>query len=195
MESFNRLYVVLFLHQTTTGQAGLEPAFSCMLFYSYIKPQLSVQKSPRQKSCMLFYSYIKPQQSDELLHGWLGCMLFYSYIKPQPRSNHLCRNKVVCCSIPTSNHNVCMKSPLSGMLYVVLFLHQTTTMTPVETLLSRCMLFYSYIKPQLIDSINYSYFVVCCSIPTSNHNTIANNMYPAGLYVVLFLHQTTTAWK
>ena len=99
-------------------------------------------------------------------------------------------------------------------LYIVLFLHQTTTLRRLRTTCSRCISYYSYIKPQLLFLMerkhsvvyrtiptsnhnshrlgNYLSTVVYRTIPTSNHNVQVCNQFRRMLYIVLFLHQTTT---
>ena len=61
-EDFNVLYIVLFLHQTTTKVVCVIFPLSCISYYSYIKPQLAYVKPPDATSCISYYSYIKPQQ-------------------------------------------------------------------------------------------------------------------------------------
>ena len=78
------LYIVLFLHQTTTC------AMSAVIF----------------DSCISYYSYIKPQPSHHFQVDGSGCISYYSYIKPQPELATRCFNEVVYRTIPTSNHNV-----------------------------------------------------------------------------------------
>ena len=81
-------------------------ARGCILFRSYIKPQLGKGQARWREGCILFRSYIKPQRPVliELCQHVLylipflyqttthrraraqapGCILFRSYIKPQP---------------------------------------------------------------------------------------------------------------
>ena len=104
--------------------------------------------------------------------------------------------------------------PLLVKLYIVLFLHQTTTTRDASTIELCCISYYSYIKPQLfplalssllvvyrtIPTSNHNHraclprkiFVVYRTIPTSNHNYMLVWKYIPQLYIVLFLHQTTT---
>ena len=166
----NLLYIVLFLHQTTTRIHSTCLFLSCISYYSYIKPQL------------YFYN------------------LFFI--------------NVVYRTIPTSNHNLFLLILLSPLLYIVLFLHQTTTIrrnvllkdglyivlflhqtTTVGWRLlvaHGCISYYSYIKPQLCDYLAELLSVVYRTIPTSNHNIITDVFGQIPLYIVLFLHQTTT---
>ena len=165
-------------------------------------------------SCISYYSYIKPQPSHHFQVDGSGCISYYSYIKPQPELATRCFNEVVYRTIPTSNHNVLAiifvsrsvvyrTIPTSNHnpagtstcfqgLYIVLFLHQTTTGDQSEDQFICCISYYSYIKPQLLVIGNYKKAVVYRTIPTSNHNHHTHCMPLFELYIVLFLHQTTT---
>ena len=78
-------------------------------------------------------------------------------------------------------------------LYIVLFLHQTTTYKECSELLGSCISYYSYIKPQHVVHKGVSCLVVYRTIPTSNHNMNGKHVFLEMLYIVLFLHQTTTS--
>ena len=73
-----------------------------------------------------------------------------------------------------------------------LFLHQTTTMVPLEPAVTSCISSVSYIKPQLIQWIEPDEEVVYRPFPTSNHNPLKKMVISNELYIVRFLHQTTT---
>ena len=142
------LYIVLFLHQTTTCCNNSIYSFCCISYYSYIKPQLPCLSLQLRICCISYYSYIKPQL-------WRGVYL---------------KHGVVYRTIPTSNHNSLYKRPSFSQLYIVLFLHQTTTYTTLSRFFAklyivlflhqtttfclflnsspRCISYYSYIKPQ-----------------------------------------------
>ena len=143
--------------------------------------------------CISYYSYIKPQ----LTLGWIvplsSCISYYSYIKPQPRSKAICRFFVVYRTIPTSNHNLVGIWKTTLLLYIVLFLHQTTTYGYGYFFKRCCISYYSYIKPQLSYAQAFKAIVVYRTIPTSNHNWICRLTLTVVLYIVLFLHQTTTS--
>ena len=146
------LYIVLFLHQTTTTGRCIRIIPSCISYYSYIKPQHA--------------------------GGWqswlLGCISYYSYIKPQPTEVSNILQLVVYRTIPTSNHNKNDNCSSVTQLYIVLFLHQTTT---------PCLLCYDG---------NELYIVLFL------HQTTTECLaYKQGsvLYIVLFLHQTTTVTR
>ena len=100
---------------------------SCISLYSYIKPQLCYVKQIKHISCISLYSYIKPQH---ILQRQRNVLVVYLYI-------------------PTSNHNIFIDGYYVFMLYIFIFLHQTTTMEANTKFLQGCISLYSYIKPQL----------------------------------------------
>ena len=57
------------------------------------------------------------------------CISFYFIIKPQPCTTRMPFLPVVYHSISSSNHNVQLPSVSLNGLYIILFHHQTTTMT------------------------------------------------------------------
>ena len=140
------------------------------IFMSYIKPQLVDPLQIQNLGCISFYSCIKPQLRMCYHVPTLRCISYYSYIKPQPIRVVIKIFFVVYRTIPTSNHNLIVSLIISSALYIVLFLHQTTTFcgigglhrrlyivlflhqttTTMVTLTSatRCISYYSYIKPQ-----------------------------------------------
>ena len=122
----------------------------------------------------------------------ISCISYYSYIKPQRRTNITRRNRVVyrtiptsnhntkiltaisfCVvyrTIPTSNHNALLRKQILFLLYIVLFLHQTTTGKLHPHPPVGCISYYSYIKPQHKITLDKDIYVVYRTIPTSNHN-------------------------
>ena len=186
----------------------------CICLYSYIKPQLTFANLLLTYCCICLYSYIKPQLDGAVCLSTWRCICLYSYIKPQlviaagaqlavvyvsiPTSNHNSwlgwplPMMVVYVSIPTSNHNGLVFEWNVHLLYMSLFLHQTTTLLPIRLSRCCCICLYSYIKPQHIKDKFVSYNVVYVSIPTSNHNRYSHFKINNKLYMSLFLHQTTT---
>ena len=79
--------------------------------------------------CISYYSYIKPQPAYNRNVKQSSCISYYSYIKPQPLGKNDFVELVVYRTIPTSNHNSVRFILLMNVLYIVLFLHQTTTTT------------------------------------------------------------------
>ena len=121
----------------------------CILFHFYIKPQQEAPASNRREGCILFHFYIKPQQLHYFKFIDMSCILFHFYIKPQHRSANVRYTFVVSYSISTSNHNILLLYIVfarvvsysistsnhncgewverTSELYLIPFLHQTTT--------------------------------------------------------------------
>ena len=233
----------------------------CILFHFYIKPQRGRDRIQRYDGCILFHFYIKPQLS----FPWCAKRIVVSY--SISTSNHnlwqmclLCK-QVVSYSISTSNHNIILPFDLVNTvvsysistsnhngkpttlrvnalylipflhqtttrscdfgrlrsLYLIPFLHQTTTSALFFSVPLCCILFHFYIKPQHRfelyvfqsvvsysistsnhngdETIVFSHTVVSYSISTSNHNWRQSAQNVAKLYLIPFLHQTTTSIK
>ena len=121
------LYIVLFLHQTTTfrGNEMYVPWLYIVLFLH--QTTTTLYKAQSSLSCISYYSYIKPQ-----LYLVLDVCPVVVY-RTIPTSNHnfaklrQVARAVVYRTIPTSNHNFETFQINMALLYIVLFLHQTTT--------------------------------------------------------------------
>ena len=191
-----KLYLILFLYQTTTALGRPRWHFCCILFCSYIKPQPFVGINLFNKSCILFCSYIKPQPCptvarsrgccilfcsyikpqlfNERQRRNNGCILFCSYIKPQRTRCHLCDRIVVSYSVPISNHNLLYYGGWRIMLYLILFLYQTTTVACDSMPFTCCILFCSYIKPQrngVVNLFSHSCILFCSYIKPQRVNS------------------------
>ena len=142
-------YIFWFLHQTTTLINLIRVSFGCISFDSYIKPQL-----------FLVLRY---------------CQTVVYLLIPTSNHNFLCsihdKTGVVYLLIPTSNHNYPYTLYFGIVLYIFWFLHQTTTCISFFDLLTCCISFDSYIKPQLKKIVGTKDNVVYLLIPTSNHNS------------------------
>ena len=101
---------------------------------------------------------------------------------------------VVSYSISTSNHNLSLLLLMLLRLYLIPFLHQTTTKYSDADAVYRCILFHFYIKPQQRCRWCWRCRVVSYSISTSNHNLRKCPECSNRLYLIPFLHQTTTSW-
>ena len=100
-----KLYIFIFLHQTTT-------------------------RCPLIKTMPKLYIFIFLHQTTTRLRRTLSpvcCISLYSYIKPQQGHAHCCYRCVVYLYIPTSNHNFVGAIKECPLLYIFIFLHQTTT--------------------------------------------------------------------
>ena len=160
----------MFLHQTTTPLSASQLGGRCILSCSYIKPQLCLTFILYSESCILSCSYIKPQPNPRKLIIIHGCILSCSYIKPQHSVYVLPCATVVYYHVPTSNHNYRLLWRFSDSLYIIMFLHQTTTVVTNNVAVGSCILSCSYIKPQLVKSLCCLCWVVYYHVPTSNHN-------------------------
>ena len=167
---FGALYLILFLHQTTTLRAFWRLYRCCILFFFYIKPQLRVMKQTKVNGCILFFFYIKPQ----LIPLWCKIPLVVSYSFSTSNHNRFSffvdGGGVVSYSFSTSNHNTLPDMSTSARLYLILFLHQTTTCKGMYARVMCCILFFFYIKPQPIRVRISLPVVVSYSFSTSNHN-------------------------
>ena len=143
------LYIILFLHQTTTLDHDLLDSLCCISYYSYIKPQQPRHCVSWQDGCISYYSYIKPQLCSGIPNHSRSCISYYSYIKPQQFSPITCTSVVVYHTIPTSNHN----SVISSWMVSEVVYHTIPTS-----------------NHNLSVSILACVAVVYHTIPTSNHN-------------------------
>ena len=70
-ENLYKLYLIEFLHQTTTVNNPENTIYSCILLNFYIKPQPDDDDVFKLKGCILLNFYIKPQResvsSDEAM--------------------------------------------------------------------------------------------------------------------------------
>ena len=143
------MYLIPFLHQTTTILTFLNTYASCILFHFYIKPQPCLRQCDEYASCILFHFYIKPQQALALAiyflvvsysistsnHNFgLFIVSFVSVVSysistsnHNPASPLISKDSVVSYSISTSNHNIFPIVLYYRSLYLIPFLHQTTT--------------------------------------------------------------------
>ena len=85
----NELYIVRFLHQTTTFSPIGDAGRRCISSVSYIKPQQDVAPGREPDSCISSVSYIKPQPLAILAAAYPGCISSVSYIKPQLRGANM----------------------------------------------------------------------------------------------------------
>ena len=154
----------------------------CLSSCSYIKPQLDNVVARLVAGCLSSCSYIKPQLSSMVSAFRLCCLSSCSYIKPQQRDGDILYLSVVYHLVPTSNHNhqtftmpstfvVYHLVPTSNhnhqavcsflfWLFIILFLHQTTTCLRTTAFIKSCLSSCSYIKPQPIKVSLI--FLMCC---------------------------------
>ena len=145
--------------------------FRCSLFCFYIKPQLGGQPHAGGRCCSLFCFYIKPQRAEGFNRR--HSVVPYSVSTSNHNINHAGTivPPVVPYSVSTSNHNAYLGDANLGGLFLILFLHQTTTK--------------SYRR------YNHNGLFLILFL----HQTTTLQAGPVGdrlLFLILFLHQTTT---
>ena len=123
--------------------------YGCFLSCIYIKPQHEVVAPIRNKRCFLSCIYIKPQpvkllQRYNRVVSYLvstsnhnldltdkTTLLVVSYLVSTSNHNSaspvICLRRVVSYLVSTSNHNFSLVSYLKFQLFLILYLHQTTT--------------------------------------------------------------------
>ena len=150
----------------------LEPR--CILLNFYIKPQPQAGSDRRGPRCILLNFYIKPQPAPSFNTSSWRCILLNFYIKPQPACVQ--RSGLHCCIL--LNFYIKPQPPLS-------------TLQNVQS----CILLNFYIKPQQSCANYISKLVVSYWISTSNHNMTMRKALRILLYLIEFLHQTTTSGR
>ena len=208
------LFIILFLHQTTTRNKSTKHGKKLFIILFLHQTTTHRPLSRHPLGCLSSCSYIKPQQ---IVYGLInnhGCLSSCSYIKPQLKNGYKELFQVVYHLVPTSNHNWRDHLRIAFRLFIILFLHQTTTSAFMHSHKIRCLSSCSYIKPQLIlweiknpvvvyhlvptsnhnnKGWNLNFLeVVYHLVPTSNHNLFMLPLNPGELFIILFLHQTTT---
>ena len=131
------LYLIEFLHQTTTRRERLSQSDSCILLNFYIKPQPLCSFDVLAWCCILLFLrcillnfYIKPQPcSTEFLYASC-CILLNFYIKPQPCSTEFLYAS--CC------------------ILLNFYIKPQRAMVGINMYVS-CILLNFYIKPQLMN--------------------------------------------
>ena len=150
---FNQeLYLIEFLHQTTTLMINWFVNMSCILLNFYIKPQQAISKYKNLR--VVSYWISTSNHNQRVCHKSLRIVVSYW--------------------ISTSNHNFDPSILWSLSLYLIEFLHQTTTMNVLLIIVYSCILLNFYIKPQLTLTCDMSVMVVSYWISTSNHNLPTN---------------------
>ena len=107
------LYLIVFLHQTTTYSPRGKTLVGCILSFFYIKPQLVTNLKIGKRRCILSFFYIKPQPCSKRRARLLSCILSFFYIKPQLFFVPYHILWVVSYRFSTSNHNAMMSCVIS----------------------------------------------------------------------------------
>ena len=168
------MYIVRFLHQTTTVSRFFRNLLSCISSVSYIKPQPKWLFLFSRFCCISSVSYIKPQPFiiGNSIHTC--CISSVSYIKPQLSVKS--RPVAMCCISSVSYIKPQLRRIFKLLLQVVYRPFPTSNHNWKNAVISKDMVVY---RP----------------FPTSNHNSLMKNYWMLVLYIVRFLHQTTTLRK
>ena len=144
-----------------------------MLFINLFLHQTTTLRIDRRLFPVLFINLFLHQTTTDslIINSRLSCLSIFSYIKPQLEIVGRFDQPVVYQSFPTSNHNSSTSTPIHGMLFINLFLHQTTTIE--RMIASDRTLFINLFLHQTT------------TLVSSKHLLTA-------LFINLFLHQTTT---
>ncbi len=129
-------------------------------------------RSPRMdSSCLSSCSYIKPQPAPSEKTRLL--VVYHLVPTSNHNSNSLRKSSVhvVYHLVPTSNHNGDGNCLICGVLFIILFLHQTTT------------IFHKCFNPSML-------FIILFLHQTTTQAICA--LLLCALFIILFLHQTTT---
>ena len=104
--TFQRLYLIEILHQTTTPALFKVLSSGCILSKFYIKPQLRVPTTANIMRCILSKFYIKPQRLPACAHPRAVVSYRNSTSNHNNRSSHNIGQLVVSYRNSTSNHNL-----------------------------------------------------------------------------------------
>ena len=148
-----------------------DAVWSCILLNFYIKPQLHWRRAEMPPSCILLNFYIKPQPQPGSTSGPSVVSYWISTSNHNVWRLHRCDSLVVSYWISTSNHNSEGILQHAKWLYLIEFLHQTTTVLSEE--LFEVVLY-------LIEFLHQTTTIEVGSCIITM------------LYLIEFLHQTTT---
>ena len=143
-----RLFLISYLHQTTTSGWWCLWRSCCFLSRIYIKPQLNREKE--RSAAVVSYLVSTSNHNVQIVTHFVDSLFLISYLHQT-----------------TTYLNLLWSYE---MLFLISYLHQTTTQTVYLSLTHRCFLSRIYIKPQPSDRYAFRRFVVSYLVSTSNHN-------------------------
>ena len=209
------LFIILFLHQTTTFYHQRQ--YNALLFIILFLHQTTTTSVSRSLSKLLFIILFLHQTTTLLWKLFSMIPLFIILFLHQTTTRFTPQPHTAMLFIILFLHQTTTLDLLEygcGSLFIILFLHQTTTAFLPSPSSSCCLSSCSYIKPQqgqraanfinvvyhLVPTSNHNYCttkphtakVVYHLVPTSNHNWFITFYSLYGLFIILFLHQTTT---
>ncbi len=146
--------------------------------------------------CSLLCFYIKPQPTLADVLNATGCSLLCFYIKPQLLTCMNSSKSVVPYHVSTSNHNY--PATLTTVCLVVPYHVSTSNHNQRyrSTMWRIVVPYHVSTSNHNFDTVNNSWFaVVPYHVSTSNHNYVHIFSLPYTLFLIMFLHQTTTACR
>ena len=103
---YSMLYIVLFLHQTTTRWISASTAASLYIVL-FLHQTTTMRHSPLTMLKLYIVLFLHQTTTGDTVQVSPNCCIsYYSYIKPQPRYFDYKTDVVVYRTIPTSNHNL-----------------------------------------------------------------------------------------
>ena len=165
------LYIVRFLHQTTTNTL-LENCSMVLYIVRFLHQTTTLSNEAFASSVLYIVRF---------LHQTTTC-------KARMPANTL----LYIVRFLHQTTTIVRYNTSTARLYIVRFLHQTTTAHYMYPQNDGCISSVSYIKPQPGQRKGQRRRVVYRPFPTSNHNDSVDCYCMSVLYIVRFLHQTTT---
>ena len=187
------LFIILFLHQTTTKSGNGKLSFSCLSSCSYIKPQhLMIIYIVR---IVVYHLVPTSNHNLDAVQVAEACVVYHLV----PTSNHNSREIDILCRpvvyhlVPTSNHNGV--DNMNRKYIVVYHLVPTSNHNHSFLYIERNIVVYHLVPTSNHNCVSFhadSTLVVYHLVPTSNHNFKQDSLLNRLLFIILFLHQTTT---
>ena len=188
----DKLFLISYLHQTTTGWSGRTRANRCFLSRIYIKPQQHWYTSV--SGCVVSY-LVSTSNHNYSWHGWQRQKLFLISYLHQTTTDSTFLTFIIRLFLISYLHQTTTVRFRNGgivLLFLISYLHQTTTTFLQSWESLSCFLSRIYIKPQHAVLSFRWLLVVSYLVSTSNHNNRGNYHCWKSLFLISYLHQTTT---
>ena len=210
-----RCFLLLFYIKPQPTIGNYFQDFSCFLLRFYIKPQhLSIDRA-----CSNVVSYCVSTSNHNSYLPWERGVSVVSYCVSTSNHNDACRlssprhvvsycvstsnhnlwrwlkswKTVVSYCVSTSNHNIIISSQLKvSCCFLLRFYIKPQPAQKSVIKRESCFLLRFYIKPQLFENKYKNINVVSYCVSTSNHNQPQKYEMLIKLFLIAFLHQTTT---
>ena len=187
------LYLIEFLHQTTTKNLSL--SLQPPLYLIEFLHQTTTRGKPLSEYCKLYLiEFLHQTTTCRRCATWRAGLYLIEFLHQTTTGSRAGRGRPWLYLIEFLHQTTTFFLPfhVRFKLYLIEFLHQTTTILSKIWLYLCCILLNFYIKPQLVVLVLALDRVVSYWISTSNHNDYIGVARVAELYLIEFLHQTTT---